>query len=149
MPTKKLSDRQRQCVILSATMTDKEIGRALGVSPGTVNKHIQEAMERLGVNTRKNALRALGYVTPSPSDPVPAADVSGPTGGAETDDVATSRTPGPAAAWRYSPPPRGRALRLAVAFAFFLVGSIVAIGGAAVLNAGLGLTQAMAPSGVR
>lgn len=149
MPTKQLSDRQRECVILSATMTDKEIGRALGISPGTVNKHIQEAMERLGVNTRKSALRVLGYVTPSPSDPVSVGEVSGPTDGAETDDIATAKTTGPVAVWRYSPPPRGRALRLAIVFAFFLVGSIVAIGGAAVLNAGLGLTQEVAPSGVR
>lgn len=149
MATKKLSDRQRQCVLLSATMTDKEIGRELGVSPGTVNKHIQEAMERLGVNTRKNALRALGSIAPPPSDPVSAAAFSGPTDGAETDDLATSRMTGPAASWSYSPPPRGRMLRLAIVFAVFLVGSIVAIGGAAVLNAGLDLTQSMAPSGVR
>ena len=149
MATKKLSDRQRQCVLLSATMTDKEIGRELGVSPGTVNKHIQEAMERLGVNTRKNALRALGYVAPPASDPVSPIVVSGPTGGAETDDIATSEITGSVASWSYLPPPRGRGLRLAIVFAFFLVGSIVAIGGAAVLNAGLGLTQAAAPTGVR
>lgn len=149
MATKKLSDRQRQCVLLSATMTDKEIGRELGISPGTVNKHIQEAMERLGVNTRKNALRALGYVAPPAPDPVSPALVSGPTGGAETDDVTISETAGPVASWSYSPPPRGWGLRLAIVFAFFLVGSIVAIGGAAVLNAGLDLAQEVAPSGVR
>lgn len=149
MPTKNLSDRQRQCVLLSATMTDKEIGRELGVSPGTVNKHIQEAMERLGVNTRKGALRALGSIAPPPSDPVSSAVVIGSTDRAETDDVAPSEMTGPTASWRYSPPPKGRGLRLVLVFGFFLVGSIVAIGGVAILNAGLDLTQQAAPSGVR
>ncbi len=149
MATKKLSDRQRQCVLLSATMTDKEISRELGVSPGTVNKHIQEAMERLGVNTRKAALRALGSVAPPPSNPVSSSSVSGPTVEAEADDIATSEKIAPIASWSYSPPPRGWGLRLAIVFAFFLVGSIVAIGGAAVLNAGLDLAQKAAPSGVR
>ena len=149
MPTKNLSDRQRQCVLLSATMTDKEIGRELGVSPGTVNKHIQEAMERLGVNTRKAALRALGSVAPPPSNPVSSPSVSEPTVEAEADDIATSEMTQPTTWWRYSPPPRGGRVRLAIVFGFFLVGSIVAIGGAAVLNAGLDLTQRAAPSGVR
>lgn len=149
MPTKNLSDRQRQCVLLSATMTDKEIGRELGVSPGTVNKHIQEAMERLGVNTRKAALRALGSVAPPPSNPVSSSATSGPNGGAEADDIATSERTEPTTLWSYSPPPRGMRIRLAIVFGFLLVGSIVAIGGAAVLNAGLDLTQRAAPSGVR
>ena len=149
MATNRLSDRQRQCVHLSATMTDKEIARSLGVSPGTVNKHIQQAMARLGVNTRKSALRVLGYAAPPPQDPVSTRAFPVSTAGAETDRIAIPGRPAPEAVWTYAPPPRGRVLRLALVFGVFLVASIVAVGGAAILNAGLDLTQAAAPDHVR
>lgn len=55
----RLTERQLQCLRLSATMTDKEIARALGISENTVDKHFREVFRRLGVTTRKAALRAL------------------------------------------------------------------------------------------
>lgn len=38
----RLTERQLQCLRLSATMTDKEIARALGISENTVDKHFRE-----------------------------------------------------------------------------------------------------------
>lgn len=54
----KLSERQRQCLELVAqNCTSKEIGRALGLSPSTVDNHIAAAMERLGTTSRVEAAR--------------------------------------------------------------------------------------------
>lgn len=46
---------------LAAGKTDREIGEILGVSPRTVQKHLQHIYEKLGVETRTAAvMRALG-----------------------------------------------------------------------------------------
>jgi DNA-binding CsgD family transcriptional regulator len=51
--TDRLSKRQRQCLALVANgYTSKEIGRDLGLSPSTVDNHINTAIERLGCNNR-------------------------------------------------------------------------------------------------
>ncbi len=55
-----LTQRQRECLVMSATMTDKEIARALGLSPHTVSLHIRKAMARLNAPSRKVAFRKLG-----------------------------------------------------------------------------------------
>lgn len=55
----RLSSRQEQCLRLSATMTDKEIARALDLSPHTVNMHIRNAMRKLDVTTRKAAIARI------------------------------------------------------------------------------------------
>jgi DNA-binding CsgD family transcriptional regulator len=60
-----LSHRQVECLKLSAFMSDKEIGRKLGLSPHTVENHIREAKRKLGVSSRKKALELL---TEIPSD---------------------------------------------------------------------------------
>ncbi|OMG60068.1 helix-turn-helix transcriptional regulator [Brevundimonas sp. ZS04] len=60
-----LSHRQAECLKLSAFMSDKEIGRKLGLSPHTVENHIREAKRKLGVSSRKKALELL---TEFPSD---------------------------------------------------------------------------------
>ncbi len=57
--TSRLTDRQLQCLRLSATMTDKDISRHLGISHYTVSLHVREAMRRLDVQSRKAALRKL------------------------------------------------------------------------------------------
>lgn len=55
-----LSSRQRQCLALVAEgRTSKEIGRALNLSPSTVDNHLRAALERLGLNSRAEAARAL------------------------------------------------------------------------------------------
>ena len=61
----RLSQRQVECLKLSAFMSDKEIGRKLGLSPHTVENHIREAKRKLGVTSRKKALELL---TEIPSD---------------------------------------------------------------------------------
>ena len=57
--TKDLTDRQRQCLEMSATLLTKQIAHELGISENSVKKHIHEACRRLGVNNRKAALRLL------------------------------------------------------------------------------------------
>jgi DNA-binding CsgD family transcriptional regulator len=54
--------RERQVLEwLAAGKTDREIGQILGVSPRTVQKHLQHIYEKLGVETRTAAvMRALG-----------------------------------------------------------------------------------------
>lgn len=64
----KLTDRQLECLRLSATMTDKEIARTLGISDNTVDKHMRAALLKLGVHSRKAALRKLASDPPYASD---------------------------------------------------------------------------------
>jgi DNA-binding CsgD family transcriptional regulator len=55
-----LSMRQAECLRLVARDRDaKEIGRLLGISDETVERHIKLAMRKLGANSRFNAARAL------------------------------------------------------------------------------------------
>jgi LuxR family transcriptional regulator, quorum-sensing system regulator CciR len=52
-PTAALSDRHRECIILSARgKSDSVIGQLLGLSPKTVNAYVEEAKRRFGVATR-------------------------------------------------------------------------------------------------
>lgn len=53
-----LSRMQLECV-RRAVSTDKEIGRALGISPDTVSNHIREGMRRLGASDRRDAMARL------------------------------------------------------------------------------------------
>jgi DNA-binding CsgD family transcriptional regulator len=55
-----LTRRERECLRLVAQhMHSKEIGRALELSPYTVDKYISSACERLGVRSRREAARLL------------------------------------------------------------------------------------------
>ena len=60
-PTAALSDRQRECIILSAKgKSDTVIGQLLGLSHKTVNAYMEEAKRRYGVATRSQLIvRAL------------------------------------------------------------------------------------------
>ena len=60
-PTAALSDRHRECIILSARgKSDSVIGQLLGLSPKTVNAYVEEAKRRFGVATRAQLIvRAL------------------------------------------------------------------------------------------
>ncbi|MBV9548637.1 MAG: hypothetical protein JO256_03075 [Alphaproteobacteria bacterium] len=52
-PRRRLSSRQRDCMILAARgKSDWEIGLLLGIGQSTVHKHIEEAKKRFGVTTR-------------------------------------------------------------------------------------------------
>lgn len=56
----RLSERQRQCLELVASgYTSKQIGRELQISPSTVDNHLSAALERLGMNNRADAARAM------------------------------------------------------------------------------------------
>ena len=55
-----LTDGQRDCLrLVYAHMTSKDIARALGVSPHTVDMRLRTAMKTLGVASRIEAARAL------------------------------------------------------------------------------------------
>lgn len=84
----RLSHRQAECLKLSAFMSDKEIGRKLGLSPHTVENHMREAKRKLGVSSRKKALERL---TEIPSDGfvgMAGAGESGPAPGVSEASVA-------------------------------------------------------------
>lgn len=53
LPFPQISDRQRQCIALSGRgLTDKLIGRALGIGHQTVLEHMREARAKLGAKNR-------------------------------------------------------------------------------------------------
>jgi DNA-binding CsgD family transcriptional regulator len=86
----RLTKRQEECLRLSATMTDKEIARALGISENTVDKHFREILRKFGVNTRKAALRALASDASYATDAIPPTTVSPPETGVDADRFAGS-----------------------------------------------------------
>jgi DNA-binding CsgD family transcriptional regulator len=64
----RLTPRERECLRLVAQhMHSKEIGRALDLSPFTVDKYIESACERLGVKSRREAARK--YLAHAGEDP--------------------------------------------------------------------------------
>jgi DNA-binding CsgD family transcriptional regulator len=55
-----LTPREREVIALVADgRTNGEVAHALGISPGTVRKHLENAYERLGVHTRTAAVKAV------------------------------------------------------------------------------------------
>lgn len=138
-----LTDRQLECLRLSATMTDKDIGRHLGISHHTVSLHVREAMRRLEVSSRKAALRRLAsdplYGSEAITVPLdPASDQSAP--GDPVDD--TERTIGTTArAWLLPPPPR-RSFRLGLILVFAAVAALITVG---IVNVVFGAVETLAP----
>lgn len=52
-----LSKREREVLVwLKQGLSNKEIGLALGISPRTVQKHLQRVYHHLGVQTRTEAV---------------------------------------------------------------------------------------------
>ena len=142
----RLTDRQLECLRLSATMTDKDIGRHLGISHHTVSLHVREAMRRLQVSSRKAALRRLacdplygsdGIATPAdpgpdryaPGDPVDDTE--------ETIRISTS-------AWPLPPPPR-RSVRLGLILVFAAVAALITVGIVNVVFGAVGTLATHAP----
>lgn len=72
----RLSERQRQCLALVGEgFTSKQIARELALSPSTVDNHLRAALERLGLNSRTDAARALRSARREQDEsPGPAAD---------------------------------------------------------------------------
>lgn len=59
-----LTDRQRECLILSARgKSDSVIGQLLGLSPKTVNMYIESAKKRYGVATRAQLIVSALYAS--------------------------------------------------------------------------------------
>ena len=55
-----LTDRQVECLrLIGDGMSSKEIGRALGISPSTVDNHIHAAVAKLHVKNRWQAAQLL------------------------------------------------------------------------------------------
>jgi DNA-binding CsgD family transcriptional regulator len=89
----RLTKRQEECLRLSATMTDKEIARALGISENTVDKHFREILRKFGVSSRKAALRALASDASYATDAIPRDGQMGLVAGVDADRVAGSLAP--------------------------------------------------------
>ncbi|WP_339873460.1 helix-turn-helix transcriptional regulator [uncultured Brevundimonas sp.] len=142
----RLTDRQLECLRLSATMTDKDIGRHLGISHHTVSLHVREAMRRLQVPSRKAALRLIA------SDPLYGPDAIAPRAGPvpvqfapgdPVDDMeamigASART------WPLPPPPR-RSVRLGLILLFAAVAALITVGIVNVVFGAVGTLAAHAP----
>nr|WP_245188080.1 helix-turn-helix transcriptional regulator [Frateuria flava] len=62
-----LTDRQREIVRWVAQgLSNKEIGRRMGISPTTVKTHLHNIFERAGINGRQQlAVHALRQATPA------------------------------------------------------------------------------------
>jgi RNA polymerase sigma factor (sigma-70 family) len=60
--TPRLTPRQRDLLrLVAAGYTNRQVGSRLGISQGTVRKHLENIYERLGVSNRIAAVnRALG-----------------------------------------------------------------------------------------
>jgi DNA-binding CsgD family transcriptional regulator len=59
----RLTERQKECLRLVAQgYTSKEIGRALDLSPSTVDNHILTAVQSVSANSRGEAARSLASI---------------------------------------------------------------------------------------
>lgn len=116
--TQRLSARQKECLRLTAFLTDKEIAARLGLSEATIKKHVHEACRRLGVNRRKAALAILERNVPDPTkDPIvtPGASAFAVSTVTELDDGSSDQGASPldvgrsgSGAGRVQPPGPGR-----------------------------------------
>lgn len=139
----RLTDRQLECLRLSATMTDKDIGRHLGISHHTASLHIREAIRRLEVSSRKAALRRLAcepLYGPEAMAGSPGPALDRPAPGDPVDD-AERLIETPTAAWLLPPPPR-RSYRLGLVLIFAAIAALVTVG---IVNVVSGAVRAMAP----
>ena len=145
--------REMQCLELAAQrLSDQEIADRLGISRRTVAAHFQSIFGKLGVRDRRRAAERLGIQYLGAAIPISGAAVSTPDAGAEAvnDLVATDRDAAPSSqGWSIPPAPERRALRLALVLAFAIGGTVLAVGGAAILSMGMELIQRSAPAGAR
>lgn len=146
----RLTTRQLECLRLSATMTDKDIARHLGISHHTVSLHVRQAMRRLSAPSRKAALRRIAddplYASGAIPPPIEAAaDRSAPDDLAGDAQLATQdRLPG---AWLLPPPPR-RSLRPALILVFAAVAALITVGIVNVVSEALSALAPLAPLAV-
>lgn len=141
--SKRLTQRQWECLSLSATMTDKDIGRHLGISHHTASLHIREALRKLGVSSRKAALRRLASDPLYASEGIPPAPVSTPDEAAPGEQVVDAQPTRESTAkvWPLPPPPRG-GVRIGLILLFAAVAALITVGIVSVVS---GAVAAMAP----
>lgn len=142
----RLTERQLQCLRLSATMTDKDIARRLGLSHHTVSLHIREAMRRLGASSRKAALREIAENPLYASDAIPerpAAPSPRPASGDQADERTT--TPGATDRGWFLPPPPTPVVRLGVILAFAAVAALITVGIVQAISGALSALEPHAP----
>lgn len=91
--TTTLSEGQKACLRLVAQgMSSKEIAKALGLTPQTVDTYLKTSMARLGVSSRREAARILVASELSPNLGSPSAGLA--DAGQRTDQMATTGTTG-------------------------------------------------------
>ena len=76
--SKLLSPRERAVALLIAGgLSNKDIARELGLSPGTVKSHVHNIFQKLGVTNRYGLIVQHG-TRPHAAPPAPAGDVKSP-----------------------------------------------------------------------
>lgn len=142
-----LSPMQLECLRRAAS-TDKEIARALGISPDTVSNHIREAMRRLEASGRRDAMGRLAVHPLYQSTAIPGVVIVAPTEQA-TDAPSPSDQilRRPRFFGRDLPALPGTAGRLLWMVLVFLTLVGVAFSGIAVVNALADLGNRLAPHG--
>lgn len=152
----RLTKRQEECLRLSATMTDKEMARALGISVHTVDKHIREATRRLGVSRRKEALRLLGSNPPYASSAIHQVDTDGFHRDVDAEQSVESPAAYPAdrslygrysrlGAWRT--PPASFKVRTLTIFGWTAFGAVVLVMVVGLIGMMFGVADNFAPTG--
>lgn len=144
--SERLTERQHECLRLSATMTDKDIGRHLSISHHTVSLHIREAMRRLGVSSRKAALRRLASDPLYASDAISSPPVSFPHEAAPGDQIdEAQQASGTARSVWPLPPPPGRSVRVGLIIVFAAIAALITVGIVNVVSGAVGAIATHAP----
>ncbi len=142
-----LSPMQLECLRRAAS-TDKEIGRALGISPDTVSNHIREAMRRLGASDRRDAMGRLAVHPLYASIEIPGVViVTPPVGASDASSAFRPTVRRPRLFGHELPPLPGISGRLRWVILTFLVLTGAALLGIALINALADLGNRLAPPG--
>jgi DNA-binding CsgD family transcriptional regulator len=88
-----LSDGQKACLrLVGEGMSSKEIAKALGLTPQTVDTYVKVSMARLGASNRREAARMLAAAEASRKSGSPPGELADP--GSEGDQLASAGTTG-------------------------------------------------------
>ena len=152
MSQQPLTAREMQCLELAAQrLSDQEIASRLGISPRTVAAHFQSIFGKLGVRDRRRAAERVGIQYLGIAMPMSAEAVAGVNDGAEAVNLVATTIEHRLAhrPWSIPPAPERLVIRLVLVALFAIGGTVLAVGGAAILQLGLELMQHSAPAGVR
>ena len=152
MSQQPITARETQCLELAAQrLSDHEIAGRLGISARTVAAHFQSIFGKLGVRDRRLAAERVGIQYLGIAMPMSAESNASATAGAEVVNlVTTDLERGPALKpWSIPPAPERLVLRLVLVPMFAIVGTVLTVGGAAILQFSLELMQSSAPAGAR